>query len=88
MWTTDRIWISVGESVIGGWVLTLLGAGDDVLEEVQGDRVVWWQVRPDVEREELVDLALGAELRREGGDGDRLVVGVKDLAAFHVAELI
>ena len=48
--------------------------------------MVWRQVRPDVEREELIDLALGAELRREGGDGDRLVVGVRDLAAFNVAE--
>ena len=88
MWTTDRIWISVSGSVISEWVLTLLGAGDDILEEVQGDRVMWRQVRPDVERKELVDLALGAELRREGGNGNRLVVGVRDLAAFHVAELI
>ena len=63
MWTTDRIWISVSGSVIGGLVLTLLGAGDDVLEEVQGERVERRQVSPDVKREELVDLALGAELR-------------------------
>ena len=67
-------------------VLTLLGAVDDVLEEVQGESVHRRKVRPDDEREELVDLALGAELRREGGDGDRLFVGVRDLAAFHVAE--
>ena len=67
-------------------VLTLLGAGDDVLEEVQGERVKGRQVRPDVKREELVDLALGAELRREGGYSDRLVVGIGNLTAFHVAD--
>ena len=52
----------------------LLGAGDDVLEEVDGHyrrqisggrvltRMHRRQIRPDVKREELVDLALGAKL--------------------------
>ena len=47
-------------------ILTLLAAHHQVLEEVDGDALFRRQDCPDVDREELVHLALAPKLGREG----------------------
>ena len=60
-------------------ILTLLAAHNQVLEEVDGDALFRRQDCPDVNREELVHLALAPELGGEGGSGDALLAGVDPL---------
>ena len=47
-------------------VLTFLRARDDVLQEVDGDRLICWQVHAHVDGEEVVALPLRLVLRLEG----------------------
>ena len=57
--------ITTGKSVCSK-ILTLLAAHHQVLEEVDGDALFRRQDCPDVDREELVHLALAPKLGREG----------------------
>ncbi len=54
--------------------LTLLEATDEILEEVDGDGIICWQIHADVDAEEVVDLALAVELRCEGCSSDLLAL--------------
>lgn len=54
------------------FVLTLLDASDDILEEVDGDALRRWQVSEGVDCQELVDLVLCTELGAELCRGDLL----------------
>ena len=50
--------------------LTFLGAADQVLEEVDGDAIITWEIGIAVNGQEVVDLPLGSGLGGEGGSID------------------
>ena len=51
-------------------LLTLFDAADQIFQKVDGDALGRGQVGKRVDRQELVHLVLGAELRRELRSGD------------------
>ena len=66
------------------YVLTLLGAAEEVLEEVDREVLLAGQVGLDLQRQEQVDLPLRLVLGAEGRCRDLLHAAGVDLDALHL----